>query len=192
MTKLIVIGAGGYGRAVAEAALLSGQFEIVGFLDDAELNGRLLFIAPILGKVYNIKSFIGKFDKIIVAIGNNKDRERITNQLTDQQFQLATIIHPQSSVSPSSTIGTGSMVMAGATVGCHAKIGRGVIVNCGAVIEHDSCIEDFSHLGPNSTVLSTATVMRGTSIKAGSILGKGKDLPAGQGFDQRIHDACKP
>jgi len=34
-TKLLIIGAGGHGLSVAEAAELSGAFEVVGFLDDA-------------------------------------------------------------------------------------------------------------------------------------------------------------
>jgi hypothetical protein len=34
-TRLLVLGAGGHGHSVAEAADLSGQFEVVGFLDDA-------------------------------------------------------------------------------------------------------------------------------------------------------------
>ena len=33
--RLLVVGAGGHGRSVAEAAELSGQFEVVCFLDDS-------------------------------------------------------------------------------------------------------------------------------------------------------------
>lgn len=32
-TRLLVVGAGGHGRSVAEAAELSGMFEVVGLLD---------------------------------------------------------------------------------------------------------------------------------------------------------------
>jgi hypothetical protein len=39
-TKLLIIGAGGHGASVAEAAELSGPFEVVGFLDDALPVGR--------------------------------------------------------------------------------------------------------------------------------------------------------
>lgn len=34
-TRLLVVGAGGHGRSMAEAAELSEQFKVVGFLDDS-------------------------------------------------------------------------------------------------------------------------------------------------------------
>lgn len=34
--RLLVVGASGHGRSFAEASELSGQFEIVGFLDDSQ------------------------------------------------------------------------------------------------------------------------------------------------------------
>ncbi|MDI9332840.1 MAG: hypothetical protein QM533_00535 [Cytophagales bacterium] len=47
-TRWLVVGAGGHGRSVAEAAELSGQFEVVGFLDDSQPA-----VEPVLG--YGVK-----------------------------------------------------------------------------------------------------------------------------------------
>lgn len=38
--KLLIVGAGGHGISVAEAAKLSGIYEVVGFLDEALANNK--------------------------------------------------------------------------------------------------------------------------------------------------------
>jgi len=48
---LLVIGVGGHGRSVAEAAELSGYFEVVGFLDDLLPVGETVLAEPLLGPV---------------------------------------------------------------------------------------------------------------------------------------------
>jgi FlaA1/EpsC-like NDP-sugar epimerase len=56
MTKirLLVVGAGGHGLSVAEAAELSGQFEIVGLLDDSLPAGESVLGVPVLGPVVSM------------------------------------------------------------------------------------------------------------------------------------------
>ncbi len=50
-TRLLVVGAGGHGRSVAEAADLSGQFEVMGFLDDAAPVGERVLGDHVLGPI---------------------------------------------------------------------------------------------------------------------------------------------
>lgn len=52
--RLLVVGAGGHGRSVAEAAELSGQFEVVGFLDDALLAGKSVLNVAVLGPMVSM------------------------------------------------------------------------------------------------------------------------------------------
>ena len=56
MTKirLLVVGAGGHGRSVAEAAELSGRFEVVGLLDDSLTAGESVLGVPVLGPVVSM------------------------------------------------------------------------------------------------------------------------------------------
>jgi FlaA1/EpsC-like NDP-sugar epimerase len=35
MKRLLIVGAGGHGRSVAEAVLAAGKYELVGFVDDS-------------------------------------------------------------------------------------------------------------------------------------------------------------
>jgi sugar O-acyltransferase (sialic acid O-acetyltransferase NeuD family) len=184
-TRLLIIGAGGHGASVSEAAQLSGAFEVVGFLDDALPDGRALLNWTVLGAIGDLSnldqlnSYRRVCDQVIVAVGNNAVREKLTHQLVDAGFIMATVIHPRSFVSPSAVVGCGSAVMAGAILGTQARLGLGSIVNCGAVVDHDARVEDFGHLGVNASMAGGTQLGCGAWLQAGAVLGYGVVIPAG-------------
>ncbi|NDP40980.1 MAG: hypothetical protein GZ093_20040 [Rhodoferax sp.] len=49
MQRLLIVGAGGHGRSVAEAVLAAGMYEVVGFLDDAAAGPAQVGSYPVLG-----------------------------------------------------------------------------------------------------------------------------------------------
>lgn len=178
-TRLLVVGAGGYGRSVAEAAELSGQFEVVGFLDDAISDGKSVLNVAVLGPMASMANHSVAADQVIVAIGNNVVREKLMQQLAATGFTLATVVHPRAIVSPSAVSSRGSAVMAGAIVGTEARLGMGSIVNCGAVVDHHAIVEDFGHLGVNASMAGGTALGRGAWMQAGAALGYGVTVPAG-------------
>ncbi len=178
-TRLLVVGAGGHGRSVAEAAELSGQFEVVGFLDDALPAGKSVLNLAVLGPMVSMGHHRAVADQTIVAIGNNAVREKLMQQLTATGFALAIVVHPRAIVSPSAVLSEGSAVMAGAIVGTEARLGVGAIVNCGAVVDHHAIVEDFGHLGVNVTMAGGTVLGRGAWMQAGAALGYGVKVPAG-------------
>ncbi len=187
-TKLLIIGAGCHGASVAEAAELSGAFEVVGFLDDALPVGKAVLNGAVFGAIIgyisldHLDRYRAACDQAIVAIGNNAVREKITQQLVDAGFDIATVIHPRAFVSPSAVVGSGSAVMAGAIVGTEARLGVGSIVNCGAVVDHHARVEDFGHLGVNASMAGGTRLGRGAWMQAGAALGYGVEIPAGFGL----------
>lgn len=177
-TRLLVVGAGGHGRSVAEAAELSGQFEVVGFLDDALPAGQSVLNLAVLGPMVSMGHHRAAADQTIVAIGNNAVREKLMQQLASAGFVHATVIHPRAIVSPSAVLREGSAVMAGAIVGTEARLGMGSIVNCGAVVDHHAIVEDFAHLGVNASMAGGTVLGRGAWMQAGAALGYGVTVPA--------------
>jgi sugar O-acyltransferase (sialic acid O-acetyltransferase NeuD family) len=177
--KLLVVGAGGHGRSVAEAAELCGAFEILGFLDDSVPVGDLILGYPVLGSVASLTDHRNLFDQAIVAIGNNKVREGLMQKLSDDAMTIATVIHPKAFVSPRAVIGSGSAIMAGAIVGTEAQVGMGSIVNCGAIVDHHAQVKDFGHLGVNACMAGGSVLGRGAWMQAGSSLGYGIVIPDG-------------
>lgn len=171
--RLLVVGAGGHGRSVAEAAVLSDQFEVVGFLDDGLLVGTTVLNAVVLGSIASMSQHLAATDQVIVAVGNNALRERLMQQVTEAGFKFAIVVHPRAIVSQSASLGAGSVVMAGAVLGTEASLGLGTIVNCGAVVDHQAKVEDYGHLGVNASMAGGTVLGRNAWIQAGAAIGYG-------------------
>jgi sugar O-acyltransferase (sialic acid O-acetyltransferase NeuD family) len=178
MKSLLIVGAGGHGRALAEAVLLGQAFQLVGFVDDGA-DQQKIWDWPILGTTAGLENYRGLADAAIVAIGNNALRERLLNRLAELGFALPVIVHPAAFVSPRANVGEGSAVMAGAVVGTEAELGRGVIVNCGAVVDHHCKVRDFGHLGVHAAMAGGSVLGRAAWMQAGSALGYGVKVEDG-------------
>ncbi|GAA5444420.1 putative acetyltransferase EpsM [Microbulbifer sp. NBRC 101763] len=144
---LLILGAGGHGKAVAEAAMLSGKWQRVCFADDRWPELEESFGCPVIANSFTLAEVAGTVDAAIAAVGNNALREQWLATLQQAGFPLATIVHPAASVSVSAQLGAGSAVMALAMVGVDARIGCGAIVNAQATVDHDACLGEFAHLG---------------------------------------------
>jgi sugar O-acyltransferase (sialic acid O-acetyltransferase NeuD family) len=177
--RLLIVGAGGHGRSIAEAARMSGQYELAGFVDDSLAPSSHVMGVPVLGPGDLLVHYRDQADMAITAIGNNRVREEFHARLHAAGFELATIVHLGAIVSPSATIGPGCAIMAGAIIGTEAWLGEGVIVNCGAVADHHCRVEDFGHLGVNACMAGGAVLGRGAWMQAGAVLGYGVRIDAG-------------
>ncbi len=171
MRRLVIIGAGGYGRAVAEAVLLRAEYALAGFVDDAWPEQSRVWEYPILGNTSDMQLYGRHADAAIVAIGSNSVRSALQNRLLVAGVSLATIIHPRATVSARAVVGAGSSIMAGAVVGTEAVLGAGVIVNSGATIDHHCRVGDFAHLGVNACMAGGSVLGTGAWMQAGAALG---------------------
>ena len=180
MRHLIVIGAGGHARSIADIVLEQGECSLVGFVDDAYPDLKSVWGFPVLGKVDTAAGLRGMAEYAFVAIGNNKVRERLFQVLADAGFGMPNIIHPRAIVSPRAILGHGVAIMAGAVVGTEASLGDGTIMNAGAVVDHDARVENFGHLGVNAAMAGGSKLGRGAWMQAGSAIGYGVEVPAGR------------
>ena len=157
--QVIVIGAGGHGRVVAEAIKAAGD-EFVGFLDDNMVS------EDVIGKVSDCEKFTDKF--FLVAIGDNEARKRICNQY--QRLNYYTLIHKTAQVSKTATIGEGSMIMANVVINAGAKIGQQCILNTASIVEHDCDLGDYVQISPRAVLCGTVTVGESGYIGAGAVV----------------------
>lgn len=165
--KLFVIGAGGHGRSVAEAATLGGEWQGIAFLDDAFPQQQLSGHWPIVANTEQMQAVLKPGDNVIVAIGNQLVRHRLCQKLIELGAILTTIIHPKAWVSANATVGAGAAIMAGAIVGTQAEVGCGAIVNANATVDHDAVLGEFAHLGV------------GVQLAGGVVIGERAWLQAG-------------
>jgi sugar O-acyltransferase (sialic acid O-acetyltransferase NeuD family) len=180
MKKLLIVGAGGHGRSVAELVQLKNEFELVGFIDDSWPQHKSVWSYSIHGRVSELSQYHSIADWVIVAIGNNKLRGELINKFVETEFNLATVIHPMAMVSPSADIGAGTAIMAGAIIGTESKLGLGVIINSGANVDHHCVIADFGHLGVNACMAGGSSLGEAAWLQAGGALGYGVVVPAGK------------
>jgi sugar O-acyltransferase (sialic acid O-acetyltransferase NeuD family) len=180
MRRLIIIGAGGHARSIADIVLEQGEYSLVGFVDDAYPDLESVWEFPILGKVDTAAGFRGMAECAFVAIGNNRVRESLFQVLADTRFELPNIVHPRAIVSSRAILGRGVAIMAGAVVGTEAMLGDGAIVNASAVVDHHARVENFGHLGVNAAMAGGSKLGLGAWMQAGSAIGYGVEVPAGR------------
>ncbi|MPM74665.1 putative acetyltransferase EpsM [bioreactor metagenome] len=172
MGNLLIIGAGGHGMVVAEAAELEGRWDSISFLDDRQDIDRVLDY-KIIGTLNDYEEFIGKYEYVIVAIGNNEKRLQLIEELKAAGYKIPIIIHPRAWVSSYSNIGEGSVILAGAVVNTNSNVGKGCIININSCIDHDSIIEDGVHVCSSAIVRSMCKIGRLSYIGAGSCVTSG-------------------
>ena len=160
--KLIIIGASGHGKVIADIAIACG-YEIVGFLDD-DVSKRESYGYPVLGTLRDIEMYDDC--NFIIAIGNNAIRRKISCKYPFLSYVI--LIHPSAVVSKSAKIGDGTVVMPQAVINAGAVIGRHCIVNTASVIEHDCRIENYTHISPGAVLCGTVSVGENTWVGAGS------------------------
>lgn len=176
--RLIVIGAGGFGRAVAEAAELAGH-AVAGFVDDRWPELAAIWAHPVVGRVAHLPSLRELAPFAVVAIGDNTARGVALDRAASAGFELATIIHPAAVVSPRAVIGRGVSVMAGAIVGTEARLDDGAIVNAGAVLDHHAQVRRLAHVGVGARMAGGAVLDAGAWLKEGAVLAAGQHVAAG-------------
>ena len=128
MQGLLVVGAGGFGRAVAETVAACGEFTVVGFVDDRWPDVPPVAGLPVLGRVADLPRLRSAADAVVVAIGNNRVRHDAFLRAADAGFAVPTVVHARAWVSPSVSLERGVIIMAGAMIGTEARLRDGVLV----------------------------------------------------------------
>lgn len=161
MNRLIIIGASGHGKVVADIAELVGYTDIV-FLDD-DLTIKECAGYPVIGNVSSISELDGV---VFVAVGNATIRRKLMEKYSNRFFPV--LIHPHSVIAEGVVIGEGSVVMAGAIINPDSSIGKGCIINTSSSVDHDCIVGDYSHVSVGSHLCGTVSVGDETWIGAGA------------------------
>lgn len=190
--KLLIIGASGHGKVVADIALKMNRWQSIFFLDDDESLITSMGI-KVIGKSNEAFDLINDYD-ICVAIGNNAIRERFQTELELRRASLPTLIHPTAVIGEQVNVEDGTVVMARVVINCCTKIGKGCIINTGSTIDHDNVIGDFTHISPGVHLAGTVKVGRGTWLGIGSIVSNNVSIISGCKFGAGsvvVKDICE-
>lgn len=164
--KLIIIGASGHGKVVADVAMHMKKYSSIAFLDDDESLKESLGI-PVLGKTINAIDYMRTAD-LFVAIGNAEKRKKIQDNLEKQGVLFTVLIHPNAIIGTNVHISAGTVIMAGGIVNSDARIGRGCIINTNSSVDHDCSLADFVHVSIGAHIAGGVTIGESTWIGAGA------------------------
>ena len=179
--RLLILGAGGHGRAVADLAAECG-WTVVGFTDRSPGPG-------VLGHDGDVETLArsARIDGAVVGVGNTAlgRRAELFAGIRKAGIALPALIHPRAIVSRSSTVGEGAVVFPGAVLGAHVTVGDNAVVYSGVVLEHDCRIGAHAYLAPGVILSGAVTVEAGAFVGAGAVIlpgitvGDGATLAAG-------------
>ena len=172
MNRLIIIGAGGHGRVIADSALKNGYTDI-SFLDDRAVGDCMGF--PIIGTSAAIEGLNDGATDFVIGIGNNAVRKKLAETCC---VNWVAVIHPSAQISVGVTVGKGTVVMAGAAVNACAEIGKHCIINTGAIVEHDNVIRDYAHISPGAKLGGTVSIGERTHVGIGATVRNNTDICA--------------
>lgn len=172
MKRLAILGAGGHGKVVADAALADGWNEIH-FYDSSWPERQKNSHWSIVGNDQMLIVKLNQYDGVIVAIGDNQVRWQKYQMLSKQQAKIVSIVHPSAQISIYAQLGIGSVVLANAVVNVDAHIGDACIINVGATVDHDTYLDDAIHICPGANVSGTVSIGFGTWIGVGSSVKQG-------------------
>ena len=164
---LAILGASGHGKVLADIAELTG-WEKIDFFDDAWPERKNNGAWQVIGDTQKLLDSLKAYDGVIVAIGNNKIRQRKLQQLDSAGAKIITLIHPSTTVSRYTKIGLGSVVVAGAVINPDCNIGSGVIINTCSSVGHDCNLGDAVHICPGARLAGGSEVNDRAWIGVGS------------------------
>ena len=164
MKRLLILGAGGYGRTIADLASQLGEYYQISFLDDHGKDEN------ILGTCEDVFRFLDDRTEVYPAFGSGELRMRWMRRLEAEGCTVPSLVHPRAYVSPTVTIGAGSMVLPMAVVNTGTTIEAGCIINIGALVDHDCIIETGCHLAPGVIVKAENRIPSGMKVESGTVI----------------------
>lgn len=172
MKRVVVIGAGGFGREVLEVFKdqnkIEEQWEILGFVDDnQEMSGKIFNGYPVLGNpswlVQN-----GRSVGCVCAIAEPSVKKRVVEYLDNIGVSFYNAIHPSVIMSEYVCLGSGVIICAGSILTTNIKIGNHVIININSTVGHDTIIEDYCSLMPTVIINGNNHLRKGVYVGTGA------------------------
>lgn len=192
MEKIILIGAGGHAKTIADTIEKQNLFDIAGFIDLEKKRERFYRTYRIIGNDEELESLyesgIHHAFVCIGFMGNSVVRERIYEKLIQTGFHLPVIIDETAFVAEDVKLGAGTYVGRNAVLNTEVVVGKMCIINTAAIVEHESVVGDFSHIavgaalcgqteigervliGANATVIQNVKVGKDSIVGAGSVV----------------------
>ncbi len=174
--KILILGAGGHGKVLADLIDRLADWRAVGFLDDdpAKQGDRVLGL-PVLGPTAELAAVAEKTRATAVALafGDNGLRETFFARVLATRLAAPCLIHPSAVISRHAELGRGVVILAAAVVNPGALIDDNVCLNTRASVDHDCRVEAHARILPGAILTGNVRVGRRATIGAGAVVNPG-------------------
>lgn len=178
MSKIILVGGGGFARVIAETLRAAGT-AASGYVDKNPTDAMKQL--TYLGGDADLLQ-LGPGDILLAngigSVGVTTVRRAVFLRFKEAGFSFATIVHPSASVASDVELGEGAQVLAGSAVQSNVRLGRNTIVNVGVIVDHDGRIGDHAHLATGAVLAGTVTVGEASLVGAGASVVQGLEIGA--------------
>lgn len=166
--KVVIWGAGGHAKVIADITRNDPKIKLEGFLDDVNPQrwGTSFYGSTIVGDLSSLETL--KEHKIILGIGHNEGRVKALRALQERGIRPLSLIAATAYVSPSALIGDGCVIMPHAVVNADSRLGSAVIINTAASVDHDCTLDEAVHIAPGVRIAGGCTVGRESMVGIGS------------------------
>lgn len=179
--SLVLAGAGGHARVVADLVASAGRHRVAGAVDPrASAGGPGL---RVLGGDDALPGLLRRGVRAaavgVGSAGDTSARARLRRRLLELGFQTPALVHPRATVARGAAIAPGVQVMAGAVVNAGASVLAGAVVNTGAIVEHDCVLGEDCFVGPGAVLGGDVIVGAGAFVGLGARVRQGVRIGAG-------------
>lgn len=175
--NIVIFGAGGHAQVVIDILEKINNYKIVGLIDNLKAKGKNYFGYDLIGSDIELSKLILKYkiEGFIIAIGNNKIRKQLYENISNNHSELKFInaIHPSAQIGKSVKIGDGVAMFANAVVNSGCVVENGCIINTAATLDHGCIMKQFSSLGPGVHTGGEVYIGEQTTVSIGAIISNG-------------------
>ena len=180
MHDVAIFGCGGLGQMTRDILVQAGRYRAIAFLDsDTSKHGKSIDELPVVGGLESFGRAIAGGTRVIVAIGDNRARVSIADELQRRGAKLVGAIHPLASISPSARIAEHVIIGPRAIICVNVSVGPHTILSAGSIADHDARIGAGCHLHPAARLAGSvrvddlATIGIGACVIPGCRIGRG-------------------
>ena len=181
MKKIILVGAGGFGREllwwIKDINKVEKKWEIAGFIDDNPnaLDGYECDY-KIIG---SIKDWQPKEDEeFALAFGSPSLKRKIVEIMKNKGAKFATIIHPTAMLSEFAKVGEGLIMFPYSKISCNTTIGDFVTL-LATPIGHDTLVGDYTVISGGCNIVRNVRIGKDVFLAAGVCIAQ--DIQIGDG-----------
>ena len=169
MKKILIVGAGGFGREllqwIKDINAEKPTWEIGGFLDDnlQALDGVEIDY-PVVG---TISDWQPKDDEVVaLAMGKPQLKRMVVEKLKSRGAHFAAVIHPTALVSPFAHYGEGLVMFPYSKLSCNSTVGDFVSILT-TPIGHDNEIGDYTMISGGCNIVRNVKIGKDVFVAAG-------------------------